>query len=116
MDHRHFEGRPGAALFCDYQAFQRIWTHPYVLRSHAIKIAEEDEKKGLEASDSEGSLKDFIDDSVASERNAASSSDSDDNSDYQNKSKRLTRAARKNSQSNILLKKIKKKIKNGLQF
>ncbi|CAL1683159.1 unnamed protein product [Lasius platythorax] len=68
----------GGTLFADFQALQRIWTHPIVLRLNAEKIEKANEKKDL-LSDSEGSLKDFInDDSSNSEKSiSSSSSDSD---------------------------------------
>lgn len=68
-------------LFADFQALQRIWTHPIVLRLNAEKIEKANEKKEL-LSDSEGSLKDFInDDSTDAEK--SSSSDSSSDSDVQ---------------------------------
>ncbi|XP_029169875.1 transcriptional regulator ATRX isoform X2 [Nylanderia fulva] len=68
----------GGTLFADFQSLQRIWTHPIVLRLNAEKIEKANEKKEL-LSDSEGSLKDFInDDSSNSEGSSnGSSSDSD---------------------------------------
>ncbi|XP_025267000.1 transcriptional regulator ATRX isoform X2 [Camponotus floridanus] len=67
----------GGTLFADFQALQRIWTHPIVLRLNAEKIEKANEKKDL--SDSEGSLVNFInDDSDSGESNSSnSSSDSD---------------------------------------
>ncbi|KAK0163108.1 hypothetical protein PV327_006816 [Microctonus hyperodae] len=84
--------RTGSTLFADFQALQRIWTHPYVVKMHTTKMIE---KRRYADSDSEGSLKDFIDDD--SESNASSSNDSDivhlDSSDDQRKTKkRGTRA------------------------
>ncbi|XP_032671498.1 transcriptional regulator ATRX-like isoform X2 [Odontomachus brunneus] len=70
----------GGSLFADFQALQRIWTHPIVLRLNAEKIEKANEKKGL-STDSEGSLKDFInDDSTDAD---TSSSDSSNDSDVQ---------------------------------
>lgn len=70
----------GGSLFADFQALQRIWTHPIVLRLNAEKIERANEKKGF-SSDTEGSLKDFInDDSTDLE---TTSSDSGSNSDVQ---------------------------------
>ncbi|XP_072754858.1 uncharacterized protein [Anoplolepis gracilipes] len=68
----------GGTLFADFQALQRIWTHPIVLRLNAEKIEKANEKKEL-LSESEGSLVDFInDDSSDSEKSSnCSSSDSD---------------------------------------
>ncbi|XP_011344208.2 transcriptional regulator ATRX isoform X3 [Ooceraea biroi] len=74
---RHHSGA-GGTLFADFQALQRIWTHPVVLRLNAEKVEKANEKKGL--SDSEGSLKDFIDDGSLS---SSSSSDSHSDSDVQ---------------------------------
>ncbi|XP_047111302.1 transcriptional regulator ATRX homolog isoform X1 [Schistocerca piceifrons] len=50
----------GAKLFADFQALQRIWTHPRVIRMDADKKEKDEEKKQMMASDSEGSLKDFV--------------------------------------------------------
>ncbi|XP_011142974.1 transcriptional regulator ATRX isoform X3 [Harpegnathos saltator] len=70
----------GGSLFADFQALQRVWTHPIVLRLNAEKIEKANEKKGF-SSDTEGSLKDFInDDSTESE---SSSSESSNDSDIQ---------------------------------
>ncbi|XP_018051427.1 PREDICTED: transcriptional regulator ATRX-like isoform X3 [Atta colombica] len=67
-------------LFADFQALQRIWTHPLVLRLNAEKIEKANEKKDL--SDSEGSLKDFIDDDTTdTESSSSRSSSNDSNSD-----------------------------------
>ncbi|XP_018347089.1 PREDICTED: transcriptional regulator ATRX homolog [Trachymyrmex septentrionalis] len=88
----------GRTLFADFQALQRIWTHPLVLRLNAEKIEKANEKKEL--SDSEGSLKDFIDDDTTDvESSSNSSNDSNNDSDVQaidekdntNVSKRNTR-------------------------
>ncbi|KAF2905325.1 hypothetical protein ILUMI_00852 [Ignelater luminosus] len=65
-------------LFVDFQEFQRICTHPRVLllkseEVHRKRLFEDDE-------DSEGSLKDFIDDgssSASSSKSSSSGSDSD---------------------------------------
>ncbi|XP_046395134.1 transcriptional regulator ATRX homolog isoform X2 [Ischnura elegans] len=74
----------GATLFLDYQNLQRIWTHPRLLK---IK-AENEEKKRLSESESEGSLKDFICDDSTSE----SSSSEDSNPPAK---KRITRSGKK---------------------
>nr|XP_012224632.1 PREDICTED: transcriptional regulator ATRX isoform X2 [Linepithema humile] len=68
----------GGTLFADYQALQRIWTHPMVLRWNAAKIEKANEKKLT--SDSEGSLRDFIDDDTS---DAGDSSNSNSDSDVQ---------------------------------
>ncbi|KAF4528592.1 hypothetical protein B566_EDAN015812 [Ephemera danica] len=64
----------GASLFSDYQNLQRLWTHPLVLKFRADR---DEEKNGLlddEEEDSEGSLKDFIDDDEDTAKSTASSS------------------------------------------
>ncbi|XP_018566294.1 transcriptional regulator ATRX homolog isoform X2 [Anoplophora glabripennis] len=63
-------------LFADFQELQRICTHPRVLldKSNERKEKELDE-------DSEGSLKDFIDDGEASSEKSSASSSSGSNSD-----------------------------------
>ncbi|XP_020296025.1 transcriptional regulator ATRX-like isoform X2 [Pseudomyrmex gracilis] len=68
----------GGTLFADFQALQRIWTHPIVLRLNAEKV----EKKRMRESenDSEGSLKDFINDDTT---DVDSSSDSSSDSEVQ---------------------------------
>ncbi|XP_014484320.1 PREDICTED: transcriptional regulator ATRX-like isoform X2 [Dinoponera quadriceps] len=66
---------PGGSLFADFQALQRIWTHPVVLRLNAEKIEKANEKKLT--SDSEGSLKDFINDDTTESDSSPSSSNSD---------------------------------------
>lgn len=80
---RRYGGKNGS-LFADFQELQRIWTHPYVLRLNAAKVDKANEKKRLEASDSEGSLVDFIDDDDGSDSSSVkSSSSSNSNSDVQ---------------------------------
>ncbi|XP_011702386.1 PREDICTED: transcriptional regulator ATRX [Wasmannia auropunctata] len=66
----------GGTLFADFQALQRIWTHPVVLRLNALKIEKANEKRGL-SSESEGSLKDFINDDSDEDSTSDSSNDSD---------------------------------------
>lgn len=66
----------GGTLFADFQALQRIWTHPVVLRLNAEKIEKANEKKDL--SDSEGSLKDFINDDSSDAESLGSSDSSSD--------------------------------------
>lgn len=70
-------------LFKDYQNLQRIWTHPRVLRYNSDRYQVAQQKKLLDASESEGSLKDFIDDEDDEEEEEAgnattSGGDSDD--------------------------------------
>lgn len=66
----------GAQLFADFQQLQRVWTHPRVLKMsqerNELKAEKEDQ------SDSEGSLKDFIDDGSASDTSSPSSSSEED--------------------------------------
>ncbi|XP_031783258.1 transcriptional regulator ATRX isoform X2 [Nasonia vitripennis] len=76
-------GQRNGSLFADFQELQRIWTHPYVLRLNAEKVEKANEKKRLEASDSEGSLKDFIDDGSDTEASSISLASSDSNSDIE---------------------------------
>jgi hypothetical protein len=95
-------GQRNGSLFADFQELQRIWTHPYVLRLNAEKVEKANEKKRFEASDSEGSLKDFIDDESESDTSPSLSSSSGSNSDIQSihsdaeKPIKLTRSARMN--------------------
>ncbi|XP_012279926.1 transcriptional regulator ATRX homolog isoform X2 [Orussus abietinus] len=63
----------GGSLFADFQELQRVWTHPIVLKLNAEKVERANEKKRLEASDSEGSLRDFIDDGDDSDTSSTSS-------------------------------------------
>ncbi|XP_033366026.1 transcriptional regulator ATRX homolog isoform X1 [Bombus vosnesenskii] len=65
------------SLFADFQSLQRIWTHPLVLRMNAEKIEKINEKK-FEISDSEGSLKDFIDDAEIETTTSMSTEEDDD--------------------------------------
>ncbi|KAJ8985899.1 hypothetical protein NQ317_010656 [Molorchus minor] len=91
-------------LFTDFQQLQRICTHPRVLLD---KSNEKKEKFGEEDSDTEGSLKDFIDDgdgsTSSSENDSSSKSGSESGSDKDKekkskpsksnkKGKRVTRA------------------------
>lgn len=74
-------GRKGSILFQDFQNLQRIWTAPLVLRYNSNRYEIEMQKRrDLESEEeSEGSLKDFIDDSESAA--STSSSSSDDQSD-----------------------------------
>ncbi|XP_023703931.1 transcriptional regulator ATRX isoform X3 [Cryptotermes secundus] len=104
------EKTKGAQLFNDFQNLSRIWTHPRVLQMNADKAEKTAERKHME-SDSEGSLRDFIDDDDDDndETTKSSGSSSSDESDVQgmtrgagSKSKptnRITRRTR--SQANI---------------
>lgn len=66
----------GGFLFTDFQALQRIWTHPLVLQLNAEKIEKINGKRFT--SDSEGSLRSFIDDGTETTTSTSSSSDDDD--------------------------------------
>ncbi|XP_015111784.1 transcriptional regulator ATRX [Diachasma alloeum] len=83
----------GGSLFADFQALQRIWTHPIAIKLNADKAAE---KRIREASDSEGSLKDFIDDGSDDESSKSDSTIASTSSSKSKKSdvpvKRHTRA------------------------
>ncbi|KAL2728609.1 transcriptional regulator ATRX-like [Vespula squamosa] len=74
---RHLSGIRGT-LFPDFQALQRIWTHPIVLRLNSEKVERTNEKKRY-ASDSEGSLRNF----VVSDEEETTSSNSSNDSDVQ---------------------------------
>ncbi|KAK9300371.1 hypothetical protein QLX08_006912 [Tetragonisca angustula] len=70
------------SLFADFQVLQRVWTHPWVLRKNAEKIEKMNEKRFTD--DSEGSLKDFINDGDSdSSTNSSTSSVIEDNDDVQ---------------------------------
>ncbi|KAF3425464.1 hypothetical protein E2986_03490 [Frieseomelitta varia] len=70
------------SLFADFQVLQRIWTHPWVLRKNAEKIEKMNEKRFTD--DSEGSLKDFINDGDSdTSTNSSTSSVIEDNDDVQ---------------------------------
>lgn len=81
-------------LFQDFQEFQRICIHPRVLLDKSIK---DKLKKDKEDDDSEGSLKDFIDDgSEKSTSSSGSSSENENNSSDTNSLKVSTRKTRAN--------------------
>ncbi|XP_046668986.1 LOW QUALITY PROTEIN: transcriptional regulator ATRX homolog [Homalodisca vitripennis] len=67
--------KAGSRLFQDWQALGRIWTHPRVLKMSTDKANLLKEKKMMDESDEEGSLKDFIDDGSDSETTPEESSD-----------------------------------------
>ncbi|XP_046489570.1 transcriptional regulator ATRX isoform X2 [Neodiprion pinetum] len=95
----------GTSLFADFQSLQRIWTHPIVLRMNAEKVEKLNEKKRLEASDSEGSLRDFLDD--GSEDKSTTTSDSDIQSTHgssDEKSDKPRRGTRANPLDEITIK------------
>lgn len=76
-------GRKGSILFQDFQNLQRIWTAPLVLRYNSNKYEIEMQKRrDLESDDeSEGSLKDFIDDSESAASTSSSSSEGQSDED-----------------------------------
>lgn len=76
-------GRKGSILFQDFQNLQRIWTAPLVLRYNSNRYElEMQRRKDLESEDeSEGSLKDFIDDSESAAETSSSSSDDQSDED-----------------------------------
>ncbi|XP_078034096.1 uncharacterized protein LOC144468475 [Augochlora pura] len=81
------------SLFADFQSLQRIWTHPLVMRLNSERVEKMNEKK-LE-SDSEGSLRDFIDDSDSnSDSSSSSSSDKTVDSGASNAAPRTSRSTR----------------------
>lgn len=76
-------GRKGSILFQDFQNLQRIWTAPLVLRYNSNRYEQEmQRRKDLESEDeSEGSLKDFIDDSESAASTSSESSGDDSDED-----------------------------------
>lgn len=76
-------GRKGSILFQDFQNLQRIWTAPLVLRYNSNRYeAEMQRKRDLESEEeSEGSIKDFIDDSESAESTSSESSEESDDDD-----------------------------------
>lgn len=65
-------GGVGGSLFADFQALQRIWTHPLVVRLSQRQKNLANEKKRMD-SDSEGSLRDFINDGSDSDTSSSGS-------------------------------------------
>lgn len=90
-------------IFTDFQQLQMIGTHPRVLFSRSQERKENyiDEEEDVE---SEGSLKDFIDDGEAtsSPASASSSSGSDSESEDSNKSKKKGKGKEKKQQKTRL--------------
>lgn len=76
-------GRKGSILFQDFQNLQRIWTAPLVLRYNSNRYeAEMQRRRDLESEDeSEGSIKDFIDDSDSAASTSSSSTDGNSEND-----------------------------------
>lgn len=93
------------SLFADFQALQRIWTHPIVLQLNAEKIEKMNEKR-LDSSDSEGSLRDFINDrETDSTSTSTSTTDEDDevkSIDYNVAGKNTRRNSKNNKSGKIL--------------
>ncbi|XP_059622920.1 transcriptional regulator ATRX homolog [Phlebotomus argentipes] len=81
-------------LFADYQNLQRIWTHPRVLRynSDRYEVIQQKKRDLLDDEESEGSLKDFIDDESSTPASSDSESGSEKSADKP--VKRVTRNAR----------------------
>ncbi|XP_063222750.1 transcriptional regulator ATRX homolog isoform X2 [Bacillus rossius redtenbacheri] len=78
LDHNAPDGKAKTAkLFTDFHIIQRICTHPRVLQMNFEKNEKTAEKKRFLKSDSEGSLKNFIDDGNTSESDVKSTSSSD---------------------------------------
>lgn len=87
-----------ARLFADFQEFQRICTHPIVLLDKSNDVKSAREKKWSDE-ESEGSLKDFIDDGSDAESSSTDSSNSN-NSEPETRrpiSKRVTRSNKANN-------------------
>lgn len=76
--------KKSSMLFQDYQNLQRIWTHPRVLRYNSDRYQVAQMKKMMDQSESEGSIKDFLDDDDDDEEEeelGACNSTSDEGSD-----------------------------------
>ncbi|XP_008546248.3 transcriptional regulator ATRX [Microplitis demolitor] len=71
----------GGSLFADFQALSRLWTHPFVVKMHTENSEKLLQKKRDAESDSEGSLKDFIDDGSDTESSSSESSNNSSGSD-----------------------------------
>ncbi|XP_057339728.1 transcriptional regulator ATRX homolog [Microplitis mediator] len=69
----------GGSLFADFQALSRLWTHPFVVKLHTENSERLQQKKRDAESDSEGSLKDFIDDGSDTVSSSSESSDNTSN-------------------------------------
>ncbi|XP_076680852.1 uncharacterized protein LOC143375529 isoform X2 [Andrena cerasifolii] len=94
------------ALFADYQALQRIWTHPLVLRLNAEKMDKINEKKFRSSDDSEGSLRDFIHDSdtqTTEDSSSSSVSNSSDDDDVKNTEPASTNDTKKDNDTGTIL-------------
>ncbi|XP_076293239.1 uncharacterized protein LOC143215198 isoform X2 [Lasioglossum baleicum] len=80
------------SLFADFQTLQRIWTHPVVMRLNSERVEKMNEKKF--SSDSEGSLRDFIDDGDESNTDSTSSSSDENDSGQSNTAPKNSRRTR----------------------
>jgi transcriptional regulator ATRX len=98
MDHfarRSLDGSNRTSfLFVDFQALQRICTHPRVLLDKSIEMKLAKEKRDDSEDESEGSLRDFINDDEEDETTPSSNSSSDEEKSKKTSlRKRVTRAA-----------------------
>ncbi|XP_043266891.1 transcriptional regulator ATRX-like [Venturia canescens] len=84
-------GGVGGSLFADFQALQRIWTHPLVMRLSQKQKDLANEKKRMD-SDSEGSLRDFINDDTSGSSSGSDVQSISNSDDSSKKTKRGTRA------------------------
>ena len=78
--------RKGSILFQDFQNLQRIWSAPKALRYNSDRYEVEMQRKRdleSEAEESEGSIKDFIDDSESAVSTSSSSDGGSDDDDAQ---------------------------------
>ena len=78
------EQKKGSILFQDFQNLQRIWTAPLVLRYNSDKYEQVQQKKrdNMDTDeDSDGSLKDFIDDDDSAESSSDDTLESDNSDD-----------------------------------
>lgn len=91
-----------ARLFSDFQEFQRICTHPRVLLNKSVDVKIAREKKWSDE-ESEGSLRDFIDDGSEAESTSSSNSRCSNNSEAEviSKTKRITRSNKCNIRTSI---------------
>ncbi|CAK9817184.1 Transcriptional regulator ATRX homolog [Anthophora quadrimaculata] len=112
----------GGSIFTDFQALQRIWTHPMLLRLNAEKMERMNEKKAS-TSDSDGSLRDFIDDndtestSSRSSSSSSSSTHSDADDEIQNiDSDGTVRNTRNSSKNNEPVSKHEEQEKKGEEW
>lgn len=94
MDHyarRNIGSNKVSFIFVDFQQLQRICTHPRVLLDKATR-----DKLLDDGEESEGSLKDFIDDRErVTSSSSSSSSSSDSDSGASNKGKKTNRTQQK---------------------